>query len=252
MKLLGKAVVVTGASSGMGRDIVKLFAHEGANVVAVARRVERLNDLVDELKDEPGKVIAFGGDVSKVEDNENMIKACVDNFGKMDVLICNAGVMDDMAAVANYSEQKYDYVFGINLVGVLTAMKIAVNEFKRLGVAGNIIVTSSVGGSHQAAGTVYCASKAAVNAAVRHTAFCYRTENIRCNAIAPGGIETEIATSMGMPDMDGYMRLQGVQQLMPGMGKGEDIANLALFLASDDSRFISGQIIAVDGGWTAF
>lgn len=252
MKLLGKAVVVTGASSGMGRDIVRKFAMEGANVIAVARRVERLNELVSELENAPGKVVAYGGDVSKVEDNEGMINACIENFGKIDILVCNAGVMDDMAAVANFTDDKYDYVFGINLLGVLEAMKIAVNKFIDQGAGGNIIVTSSIGASHQAAGTIYCASKAAVNAAVRHTAFCYRNEKIRCNAIAPGGIMTEIATSMGMPNMDGFSRIKGIQDLMPGMGEGEDIANTALFLASDDSRFVSGQIIAVDGGWTAF
>ncbi len=210
MKLLGKAVVVTGASSGMGRDIVKKFAMEGANVIAVARRVERLDELVSELKDAPGKVIAFGGDVSKTSDNEGMINACVENFGKIDILVCNAGVMDDMATVANYSDDKLDYVFRINFVGVLEAMKIAVNKFLSQGNGGNIIVTSSIGASHQAAGAVYCASKAAVNAVVRHTAFCYRGEKIRCNAIAPGGIMTEISTSMGIPNMDGFGRIKGI------------------------------------------
>lgn len=252
MKLQGKSVVVTGASSGMGKVIVELFVKEGANVVAVARRKERLEALAASLKDEAGKIIPFVGDVSKREDNEAMIDLAVKEFGKLDVLVNNAGVMDDMATVANCTDEKYDYVMGINVYGPLAAMRKAVNVFLAQGNGGNIITISSVGAQHQAAGAVYGASKAAVNAIVRHTAFTYRAEKIRCNAIAPGGINTEISTSMGMPDMDGFGRVRPVQALMPATGEGIDIANAALFLASDDSAFISGQIVAVDGGWTSF
>lgn len=252
MKLQGKSVVVTGASSGMGKVIVELFVKEGANVVAVARRKERLEALAASLKDEAGKIIPFVGDVSKREDNEAMIDLAVKEFGKLDVLVNNAGVMDDMATVANCTDEKYDYVMGINVYGPLAAMRKAVNVFLAQGNGGNIITISSVGAQHQAAGAVYGASKAAVNAIVRHTAFTYRTEKIRCNAIAPGGINTEISTAMGMPNMDGFGRVRPVQALMPATGEGIDIANAALFLASDDSAFISGQIVAVDGGWTSF
>ncbi|MBQ0058445.1 MAG: SDR family oxidoreductase [Lachnospiraceae bacterium] len=252
MKLEGKSIVVTGASSGMGKVIVEQYVKEGANVIAVARRAERLAELVSSLEGEAGSVIAFAGDVSKQEDCEAMIDLAVEKFGKLDVLVNNAGVMDDMATVANYTNEKYDYVMNINVAGPLYAMRKAVNVFLEQGNGGNIITTSSVGGSHQAAGVVYGASKAAVNAIVRHTAFVYRNEKIRCNAIAPGGINTEISATMGMPNIDGFTRIKGVQALMPGVGEGSDIANLAVFLASDDSAFITGQIIAVDGGWTSF
>ncbi len=251
-KLTGKSIVVTGASSGMGRDIVRLFVKEGASVVAVARRTERLNELAEELKNEEGKIVPFTGDVSKVESCEGMIDEAVKQFGKLDVLVNNAGVMDDMATVANFTDEKYNHVFGINVYGPLAATRKAVNVFLAQGNGGNIITVTSVGAKHQAAGVVYGASKAAIDAMIRHTAFVYRGEKIRCNGIAPGGIETEIATSMGMPSIDGYTRIQGVQALMPGMGKGNDIAQCALYLASDDSSFVSGQIVAVDGGWTAF
>ncbi len=97
MKLEGKSVVVTGASSGMGKAIVELFAKEGADIIAVARRKERLDALAESLKDEPGKVIPFQGDVSKRETNEAMIDEAVKQFGKLDILINNAGIMDDMA-----------------------------------------------------------------------------------------------------------------------------------------------------------
>ncbi len=251
MKLEGKAVVVTGASSGMGKAIVELFVKEGASVVAVARRKERLEDLAESLKDAAGQIAIYAGDISKRETCEGMIDECVNRFGKLDVLVNNAGVMDNMAAVANFTDEKYESVMAINVYGPLAAMRKAVNVFLSQGNGGNIITISSLGAQHQAAGVVYGASKAAVNAAVRATAFAYTAEKIRCNAIAPGGINTEIGTAMGMPDMDGLGRIQGVQSLMPASGEAIDIANTALFLASDESSFISGEILGVNGGWGA-
>jgi len=252
MKLENKSIVVTGASSGMGRDIVRCFVKEGANVIAVARRTERLEELAAELADAPGKIVPFTGDVSKLSDCEAMIDKAVAEFGRLDVLVNNAGVMDNMAAVANFSDEKYEQVMAINVYGPMAATRKAVQVFQAQGEGGNIITVSSVGASHQAAGVVYGASKAAINAMIRHTAFAYRLEKIRSNGIAPGGINTEISSSMGQPDGDGYGRIQGVLSLMPGTGEGMDIAQAALYLASDDSAFISGQILAVDGGWSAF
>ena len=252
MKLNGKSIVVTGASSGMGKSIVELFVKEGAHVIAVARRKERLEALVESLKDQAGKVIAFAGDVSKKEDNEAMIDLAVKEFGKLDVLVNNAGVMDDMAPIAEFSDEKYDYVMGINVYGPMAAMRKACQVFLAQNEGGNIINVSSVGASHQAAGPVYCASKAALNAFSRNTAYMYMKEGIRCNVIAPGGINTEIGTTMGMPNMTGYGKLQGVLGIAPAPGAAEDIANAALFLASDDSSYVSGVILPVDGGWTSF
>lgn len=252
MKLENKVVVVTGASSGMGKGIVESFVKEGAKVVAVARRKERLDALVESLKDAPGSAVAYVGDVSKKEDCEGMIDFALERFGRLDILVNNAGVMDDMASVGEFLDEKYDYVMGINVYGPMCATRKAVQVFLKQGDGGNIITVSSVGASHQVSGVVYGAAKAAVNAMVRHTAFVYRNDKIRCNAIAPGGINTEISTSMGMPNMDGFGRIKSIHGLMSGTGEVNDITNAALFLASDDSSFISGQILAVDGGWTAF
>ena len=251
MKLENKAVVVTGASSGMGRAIVEKFVREGADVVAVARRKERLEALAEELKDAPGKVVIYAGDVSKKEVNEGMIDECIRQFGKLDILVNNAGVMDNMATAGTFLDEKYESVMAINVYGPLAAMRKAVNVFLSQGNGGNIITVSSLGAQHQAAGVVYCASKAAINAAVRNTAWAYRNEKIRSNAIAPGGIATEIGAAMGMPDMDGYGRIASFQQLMPATGSVDDITAAALFLASDESAFITGQILGVDGGWAA-
>jgi len=251
MRLEGKSVVVTGASAGMGTAIVKRFVKEGANVIAVARRKERLDALVEELKGEPGKVIAFAGDVSKCEDNEAMIDMAVKEFGKLDILVNNAGVMDSMEPIGHVTDEKYDWVFGINVYGPMCSMRKAVNTFLAQGTPGNIINVASVGAQRSCAGAVYCASKAALVAMSKNTSFMYNPQKIRVNVIAPGGIQTEISSSMGMPDMDGYNRAKLVMATAPEMGKAEDIANAALFLASDESSYINGDVLVVDGGWIA-
>ena len=252
MKLENMSIVVTGASSGMGKAIVELFVKEGANVIAVARRAERLAALAESLKDEPGKMIPFTGDVSKREDCEGMIDLAVKEFGKLDVLVNNAGVMDDMAPIAEASDEKYEYVMKINVYGPMASMRKACQVFLAQGNGGNIINVSSIGSMHQAAGPVYGASKAALNAMSKNTAFMYMKEGIRCNVIAPGGIKTEIGAAMGMPNMTGYGKISGVLGLAPAQGEAMDIANAALFLASDESAYISGVVLPVDGGWISF
>ncbi|MBQ9020977.1 MAG: glucose 1-dehydrogenase [Eggerthellaceae bacterium] len=250
--LTGKSVVVTGASSGMGKAITELFVQNGASVVAVARRKDRLDELVTSLEGAAGKVLAFEGDVSNIEDVEGMIDFAVSEFGKLDVLVNNAGVMDDMAAIGDATDEKYEKVFAVNVYGPFAAMRKAVQVFLSQGTGGNIINVSSIGAQHQAAGVVYGASKAAVNAMTRSTAYMYLKDGIRVNAIAPGSIATEIATSMGQPNVEGYTKVSPVIALSPDPGPATAIADAALYLASDQSSFVSGVILPVDGGWTSF
>ncbi|EOS59973.1 hypothetical protein C815_01826 [Firmicutes bacterium M10-2] len=235
MKLENKSIVVTGAS-----------------VVAVARRKERLEALAESLKEEPGKIVVYQGDISKIEDVEGMIDEAIKQFGKLDVLVNNAGIMDDMAPIAKASDEKFRSVFDVNVYGPFAAMRKACQVFLQQGNGGNIINVSSIGSMHQAAGPIYGASKAALNALSRNTAFMYKEEKIRCNVIAPGAINTEINVAMGRLDIDGYKKVSAVLNMNVSLGEASDIANTALFLASDDSRYINRDIIAVDGGWTTF
>ena len=251
MRLEGKSIVVTGASSGMGKAIVERFVKEGAYVVAVARRYQRLEALKESLKEEPGKIVIFQGDVSKRKDNEKMIDLAVSEFGKLDVLVNNAGIMDDMSGIKDATDEKFEQVMKVNVYGPMCAMRKAISVFKEQGNGGNIINVASVGGMRSVAGAMYCASKAAVLSMTKNTAFMYFPDKIRCNAIAPGGIQTEISHSMGMPNMEGYGRVQKILAAAPEMGMPEDIANAALFLASDESSYVSGDTLIVDGGWIA-
>lgn len=251
MRLEGKSIVVTGASSGMGKEMVELFVREGANVVGVARSEDKLQDVIETLKDAPGKMLAYGGDVSVTEDVEGMIDFAVEKFGRLDILVNNAGVMDDMGPVGDVTDKMYEKVFSINVYGVLAGMRKAVQVFKEQGNGGTILNIASVGAYKTVAGAVYGASKAAVVSLTKNTAFMYAPENIRVNAIAPGGIETNISKSMGNVNMAGMERTKLATSTMPSMGQPEDVAKLALFLVSDDAKFVNGQVVAADGGWMA-
>ena len=251
MRLENKSVVVTGASSGMGKAIVELFVKEGANVIAVARRTERLEALAEALKNEPGKVIPFTGDVSREESMVDAIDLAVKEFGRLDVLVNNAGIMDDMSPIGDIKNEKIEQVFAVNVYGPMYSMRKAVQVFLEQGGGGNIVNVASLGAFHTAAGAIYCASKAALVSLTKNTAYMYIPNGIRCNAIAPGGIATEIGTSMGMPNMAGYGRVQNVLASAPEPGSAEQIAAAALFLASDESSYVNGDVLMVDGGWNA-
>lgn len=251
MKLNGKSIVVTGASSGMGKAIVQRFAREGASIIAVARRKDRLEELAASLSDAPGRVVPFVGDVSKEESVVSAIDLAVKEFGRLDILVNNAGIMDDLSPIGDATNEKMEQIFAVNVFGPMYAMRKAVQVFLEQGGGGNIINVASLGAMRTAAGAVYCASKAAVVSLTKNTAYMYLPQGIRCNAIAPGGITTEISVSMGMPNTTGYGRVKNVLATAPAPGTAEQIASAALFLASDESGYVNGDVLLVDGGWAA-
>jgi NAD(P)-dependent dehydrogenase (short-subunit alcohol dehydrogenase family) len=254
MRLKGKTAVVTGASSGMGRDIAYYFAKEGAKVLAVARRADRLNQLVEDTKDFDGNVIAFAADITDKANVEGMIDEAIKEFGKLDILVNNAGIMDDMSGVGDVSDDMFDKVFNINVKSVLYSMRKAVKYFEEIG-GGVIINVASLGGLHGGiAGSTYTASKHAVVGLTKNTAFMYAKKNIRCNAICPGGIATEISTGdfMQKINQEGAERTGLGLALNPRFGMPSEIASVAVFLASEDSGYVNGQCIQVDGGWSAY
>lgn len=251
MGVTGKSIVVTGASAGAGRSIVEVLVRQGAKVVAVARREERLKELAASLKDAPGQIEIFVGDVTRREVNEGMIDFAVEKFGRLDVLVNNAGIMDNMAAVGDAADEKYEQVMAVNVYGPLCAMRKAVNVFLAQGEGGCIINMGSEGARKNSAGAVYCASKAALEAISKNTAFMYADKGIRANVVAIGALKTEISGSIGQPSMNCMHRIKIAQGANPGIGEPEDAAWAVLYLASDEARFINGAYLTVDGGWGA-
>lgn len=249
-RLTGKVAVITGAGSGMGRAMANLFAREGAKIVAAEWHQATLDEVVAEVKAAGGEIIGVQGDVSKVDECERIVQSAIDTYGALDVLCNNAGIMDNFADPLNVDDGILQRVMGINAYGPLYLTRAAVRFMLEHG--GGAIVNSSsmagVGGG--AAGTVYTMSKHAVLGLTRSTAWQYAKRGIRCNAMIIGAVATNIMqnTALGV-DQGGMDRAMEWAKLAPAVLEPEKVANLALFLASDDAAGINGAVVNADAGW---
>ncbi|EPZ42264.1 SDR family NAD(P)-dependent oxidoreductase [Alicyclobacillus acidoterrestris] len=213
MKLHNKVAVVTGAGSGMGKEIVKLFSQEGAKVVLADIVENGLNEVVNEIKGLGGTAIGVVANVAKEEDIQNLIDTAVNEFGSIDILVNNAGIMDKMTAAADVTDELWERVFAVNVTGPMRAIRKALPIMTKQG-HGVIINTASIGGLFGSrAGAAYTASKHAVIGLTKNVGYQYAKLGIRCNAIAPGGVETNIMTDS--PNLD--TSALGPQQAMAGM-----------------------------------
>ena len=248
MRFKGKCVVVTGASSGMGRKIALDFAKEGATVIAVARRLERLEEIAKEAESFAGKILPYQGDISLEEVNNSMIDYAVKECGKLDVLVNNAGIMDEFTPIGELTDELFDKVMAVNLNGPIYAMRKAVQVMLEQETKGNIVNIASIGGVCGArAGVAYTASKHAIVGATKNTAYMYAGK-IRCNVVCPGGVETEVMNSQTNISQFGVGRIMaGLDTSIPA-GKVEDISTAVLYIASDDAKFMTGAEIVIDGG----
>lgn len=257
MRLENEIAVITGAGSGMGRAMAELFAREGAHVVAADINTGGIEALVAELGDVAGSITPCAADVSDREQVEAMIDLAVEKFGRLDILVNNAGIMDHMMPVTELTDDLWDKVIDINLKSIMYACRHAIplmeqqKEGERAG--GRIINTASVGGLNGCrAGAAYTASKFGVVGLTRNIGFMYATQGIRCNAICPGGIDTNIGVGLRASSEFGMERATSGIGSNPRNGSAEEVAKVALFLASDESSFVNGTTVTVDGGWTAF
>ncbi|ASK60730.1 3-ketoacyl-ACP reductase [Virgibacillus phasianinus] len=251
MKLTDKVAVVTGAASGMGKAIAELYAKEGAKVIACDLNREGAEAVAEGIVNDGGVAKAVQVNVVKQEDVDRMIDTAVQEYGTLDILVNNAGVMDGFEPVGDIPDEKWDFIFDINTKGVMRAMRKAIPIFleKESGVIINTASTGGLNGAH--AGAIYGASKHAVVGLTKNTGFMYAQKGIRCNAIAPGAVETNIGSSITDVNEFGMSRAQVAQSVIPRTGQAEEIAKVALFLASDDSSFVNGTVVTADGGWTA-
>lgn len=245
MKLLeGKVALITGASRGIGKAIAEKFAQHGANVAfTYASSEEKANALVKELESNGIKARAYKSDAADYEAAHQLIESVVAEFGTVDILINNAGVTRD-GLLMRMSEEQWDDVMRINLKSVFNLTKAAMKTMLKAR-SGSIINMSSVVGVKGNAGQAnYAASKAGILGFTKSVALEIGSRNVRCNAIAPGFIETEMTAAL---DEAVVQQWREAIPLKRG-GTPEDVANLCIFLGSDMSAYITGQTINVDGG----
>lgn len=239
-----KTVVVTGASRGIGRAIAIAFAKQHANLVLNYNRSEKsVEDVIQCIEAEGGKAIAVKADVSKSEEAKNLIQTAVDTFGSLDVLVNNAGITKDMLLM-RMQDEEFEQVIDVNLKGTFYCLKHASNIMLRQRSGKIINMSSIVGLSGNAGQANYAASKAGVIGLTKSAAKELAIRGITVNAIAPGYIATEMTDAI--PEKAKEAMMQAIP--LKRAGRPEDVANAAIFLASNAADYITGQVIQVDGG----
>ncbi|MEX2648333.1 MAG: 3-oxoacyl-ACP reductase family protein [Alphaproteobacteria bacterium] len=243
--LEGKTALVTGGNRGIGRAIVERFVAEGARVFAIGRSA-----LAEPFK---GAGVRYErADVAKAGDVERFTATAHRHFGRLDILVNNAGVLIE-AGLADMSEEDWDTLIDINLKGVFLGCRAAIPIMRQQG-GGSIVNTGSISGVFaDPLGGAYCASKAGVHLLTRSVALDYGKDGIRCNAVCPGWIMTDMMTPAFPPGPVGEAVMKKVLAMHPigRIGQPEDIAGMTAWLASDDAAFVTGQYFFVDGGLTA-
>ena len=250
MRLKDKVAIITGAASGMGRAMAERFVAEGARVVAADWHGEAIEKAAREIG---GSIVAVTANVAVEAEAVSMVDRAVAEFGRLDILVNNAGVMDLFQSVADMDNDTWRRVLSVNLDGPMFAMRKAVPLMLAQGGGAIVNIASVAGLGGGSAGAAYTTSKHALIGLTQSTAFQYAKLGIRCNAIASGGVETSIMQSIDASKIDqaALGRLGAYHATNPGMLQPVDLANLTLFLASDEARHINGAIIPADMGWRA-
>ncbi len=252
-KLDGKTAIIVGASAGMGMASARLFAEHGANVIMVGRNQQRLQEAADQIGDQAVPVVADVRDASQLKAAFDIAE---ERWGELHVVFNNAGPGDGGShTIADMTADIFDDFIAVNLRAVFLGMKYAIPLMERAG-GGSIISTSSIGGISGVPGAAaYCAGKAGAHALARTAAAELSHLNIRANVIVPGAVVTRFGLPSDAEQTEADLRATRERQAnLAPMGRGgeaEEIASLALFLACDDSSFITGQCIVADGGMTA-
>ncbi len=250
MKLKDKVVIVTGGGSGIGRAIALAFAAEGAKVVVADCRGEAAEDAVQEINKRGGEALAIKVDVSNSEEVDRLITEAVDRLGRLDIMVNNAGIFDyPHYAVADTPEEVWDRLINNNLKSVFLGCKYAIRQMLQQG-GGKIINTASIAGlGGTAGGPSYTASKHGIVGLTRQIACVYANQNIQVNVICPGVIKTGMTRELfEIPEV---MERIVTNTPMGRFAEPEEIAGAAVFLASEDSNFVTGATFVLDGGWQA-
>jgi 3-oxoacyl-[acyl-carrier protein] reductase len=244
ISLQGKTAIVTGAGRGIGRGIAHVFADDGAKVLVVNRGADAGKAVVEEITAKGGTAVFHQADVKSKADMEAMAAACMENFGAIDILCMNAGIYP-AALIGDMTEELWDDVLDTNLKGILFGTQACIPQMKKQ-MIGRIIVVSSITGPQVGWPGLchYMASKGGANAFIRGASLELAKYNITVNGVSPGSIMTE-----GLQTLGGDA-LEEVRQIIPAgyIGAPEDIAHALQYFASDQARYVTGQILIVDGG----
>jgi NAD(P)-dependent dehydrogenase (short-subunit alcohol dehydrogenase family) len=252
-RLDGKVAVVTGGASGFGRATALRFAREGARVVVVDLDAARGAGVVEELRDAGSEGRLVVGDVSSLDVARQAVAVAVDDLGRLDVLVNNAGIVQgDDRDTWDTTEEKWDTVLQVNLRSVFVCSKAAIPVMLEAG-GGSIVNVASIAASVCTGGAAYAASKGAILSYTRHTARELARRGVRMNAVSPGFMRTPMTTGEreGLDEAAQEERVAGFAAHLPmkRMGAMDDIADAILFLASDEASYITGQEVIVDGGY---
>ncbi len=246
MNLTGKIAVVTGASRGIGRACALKLASLGAKVVVNYNKNQTSADeVVAKIKQNGGQAIAVQGDVSQFAVAQNVVKAAIDAYGRLDILVNNAGTTRD-TLLAIMKEEEFDSVVQMNLKSVFNMSKAALRQMMKQKYGRIVNMTSIAGIIGNPGQTNYSASKAGIIGFTKAMAKEYGGKNILVNAVAPGYVPTDLTNVLPQDIKDGIVKLTALGR----MGTAEEIANVVAFLASDEASYITGQVIAADGGLT--
>ncbi|MCZ6711071.1 MAG: SDR family oxidoreductase [Gammaproteobacteria bacterium] len=251
-RLNGKVAVITGGAGGIGVAAAKLFAGEGADVLLADLNESALADAVGSIGS--NRVSYFVTDVTRAGDNDAMIACAEERYGGLDILLANAGIEGELAPIVDYDEASFDKVLNVNVKGVFLGLKSSIPALARRG-GGSIVITSSVAGVGGGPGmSAYVTSKHAVIGLMRSAARECAAQNIRVNTVNPSPVETRMMRSIEDMMPGESEQAKGAMQAripMQRYGEPEEIAKVMLFLASDDSSWVTGSVYMADGGQTA-
>ena len=250
-RLEGKVALITGANSGIGRATAELFAREGADLVLAARRLDKLKEVEAYAVAQGVRAISVPADVSRPEDCLRLAEAAVETFGRVDVLVNNAGIDDKNKSITNCDQELWDRVIATDQNSVYYMMKAVLPHMEKAG-RGSIINVSSIGATRSNAGISYTAAKTAVLGMTRNVAIQFAGTGIRCNAVCPGPTETPIFSPENHAAFDKEFARVCARHFDGSLPRTqpEDQANAILFFAGDESRAVNGQALVVDYGGT--
>lgn len=252
-RLAGKAALITGGGTGIGRAIALAFAREGAMVAVAGRRREKLEETLREMEKQRSEGVAIVCDVSNERDAQRAVRETAEAFGKLNVLVNNAGVLH-AATIEGTSEEQWDKLLKINLKGPFLMCKAALVEFRKAGGGAIVNVGSVLGLVAMKDRAAYCASKGGVTLLTKAIALDHAHENVRSNCICPSIVETELVQGLFAASEEGRaLKKARIGSIPLGrMGRPEDVAEMAVFLASEESSWLTGAAVPLDGGLSAY